>query len=93
MAPGGPFRPPTIPDLELRIPLGAHFSFLLTASPRLPADLWSLHVDWVPDVVSEQPATVGRHPAGMHPGVHRHRVCEQSSHHHHLPAHPVQLGE
>ncbi|XP_077915724.1 solute carrier family 13 member 4 isoform X2 [Halichoerus grypus] len=53
-------------------------------------DLWPLHVDWAPDVVSEWPPTVGCHPFGMHPGVHCHRVCEQPSHHHHLPAHPMQ---
>lgn len=95
MTPSGSFQPPNIPDLlESKNSMG-NVLFLLSSYcvTRLPAELWPLHVDWAPDVVSEWPPTVGCHPVGMHPGVHRHRVCEQPSHHHHLPAHPMQPGE
>lgn len=66
--------------------------FPCTVTPP-PAELWPLHMDWAPDVVSEQPPTMGCHSAGMHPSVHYHRICQQPSHHHHLPAHPVQPGK
>ena len=88
MTPGGPFQPPpSLTFWRLRVPLSPHCIALS------PADLWPLLLDRAADAVSEQPSTMGCHPAGMHPGVHCHRVCEQPSHHHHLPAHRVQSGE
>lgn len=95
MTPGGPFQSPSIPDLQesKNSSVMCLFSFLLTVSPCLPAELRPFHMDWAPDVVPEQPPTMGCHPAGMHSRVHCHRVCEQPSHHHHLLAHPVQPGK